>query len=127
MPSFDYTYILFICLIFVVYKVLDRLIRWPHIPRRTSRCVLITGCDTGFGHEFAKRLDRIQCTVFAGCLTQQGETLLKKQCSHKLKTLRLDVSNPESVKQAYGFVKESLPDGEGRTNNHNYYDRLIFC
>ena len=33
-----------------------------------GRAVFITGCDTGFGHGLAHRLDRLGFKVFAGCL-----------------------------------------------------------
>ncbi len=47
------------CLSFVVvvilYKVLDYLIRLPRRKNLDQNYVFITGCDTGFGHEAAKR------------------------------------------------------------------------
>ena len=33
-----------------------------------GRGVFITGCDTGFGHDLAIKLDKLGFTVFAGCL-----------------------------------------------------------
>ena len=33
-----------------------------------GRGVFISGCDTGFGHDLAVRLDKLGFTVFAGCL-----------------------------------------------------------
>ncbi len=33
-----------------------------------GKAVLITGCDSGFGHELAKHLHKLGFTVFAGCL-----------------------------------------------------------
>jgi hypothetical protein len=41
-----------------------------------GKAVLITGCDTGFGNELMKRLDKEGFVVFACCLTQQGDHLL---------------------------------------------------
>ena len=54
------------------------------------------------------------CHVIACCLTEAGETDLRKACSGKLKTVSLDVSNHESVLQAYEKVKSILPSGKGR-------------
>lgn len=34
----------------------------------SGKAVLITGCDSGFGHALAKHLHGLGLTVFAGCL-----------------------------------------------------------
>ena len=68
---------------FLLYKILDRLIRIPLISGLHDRYIFITGCDSGFGYETAKRLDSMGCNVFAGCLTEPGETQLRKQCSSR--------------------------------------------
>jgi retinol dehydrogenase-16 len=73
----------------------------------------VTGCDTGFGNLLAKRLDALGCHVFAGCLTEAGETDLKKSCSEKLLAISLDVTKPESVRKAFEIVKAKLPEGKG--------------
>ena len=78
------------------------------------RYIFITGCDTGFGNLLAKRLDRLGCHVFAGCLTESGGSELKAQCTANLHVVRLDVSNSASVRSAYEVVKAALPAGKGR-------------
>ena len=83
------------------------------IGRYNERYIFVTGCDTGFGHELAKRLDRLGCHVFAGCLTEKGETELNKICSDRLHTIPLDVSKHESVLKAYELVKSKIPEGRG--------------
>lgn len=46
---------------------------WPryHSPR-PGQAILITGCDTGFGHAAARRLAAAGWAVYAGCLTEAG-------------------------------------------------------
>ncbi|XP_071801377.1 D-beta-hydroxybutyrate dehydrogenase, mitochondrial-like [Asterias amurensis] len=44
-----------------------------------NKAVLITGCDTGFGHELAHFLHQLGFTVFAGCLNSEGEGAKKLQ------------------------------------------------
>lgn len=80
----------------------------------------ITGCDSGFGHEAAKRLDSLGMHVFAGCLTDTGCRGLKANCSPRLHTLRIDVTDEGSVTQAYQQVKQALPHGTGKY-------RAFFC
>lgn len=56
--------------------------------------VLITGCDSGFGHQLALCLDQKGFVVFAGCLSPEGvgAQSLMRQCSSNLKILKLDVN-----------------------------------
>lgn len=103
----------YIVLFFVLYKVLDRLIRIPRVGRYADRYILVTGCDTGFGNLLAKRLDQLGCHVFAGCLTEKGEVELKKASSERLHVLPLDVTKPESVQNALEYVKSKLPSEKG--------------
>lgn len=99
--------------IIVLYKLVDYLIRKPFISGRKDKHILVTGCDTGFGHELAKRLDKAGVTVWAGCLTERGEDELRKVCTASLRTVPLNVADPKSVRQAYEVVKAGLPPGTG--------------
>lgn len=98
--------------LFVIYRIINRLLRTPRVGY-SGKYVVITGCDTGFGFLSAQQLDKLGCNVFAGCLTEKGEDELRKVCSNRLQTVKLDVSKPESIRQAYQFVKSKLPRGKG--------------
>ncbi|KPP78808.1 hypothetical protein Z043_101670 [Scleropages formosus] len=76
-----------------------------------GRAVLITGCDSGFGFQLAKRLDAMGFWVFAGCLLPKGEgaQLLAGTCSRRLKLIKLDVTKDDDVTQAKMFVQSNLP------------------
>nr|XP_042900471.1 estradiol 17-beta-dehydrogenase 2 [Parasteatoda tepidariorum] len=69
-----------------------------------------TGCDSGFGHNLAKRLDSKGFHVFATCLFPSGDGAneLRKSCSDRLKILELDVRKDESVDKAVQFLKQNL-------------------
>ncbi|GFT82667.1 estradiol 17-beta-dehydrogenase 2 [Nephila pilipes] len=75
-----------------------------------NKAVLVTGCDTGFGHSLAKRLDSKGFHVFATCLFPSGEgaTELKKSCSQSLHVLHVDVTKDDSVIEAVDYVKRNL-------------------
>nr|XP_022321297.1 retinol dehydrogenase 7-like [Crassostrea virginica]XP_022321298.1 retinol dehydrogenase 7-like [Crassostrea virginica]XP_022321299.1 retinol dehydrogenase 7-like [Crassostrea virginica] len=75
-----------------------------------DKAVLITGCDSGIGHSLAKQLDRAGFHVFAGCLSNEGEGSqeLRGQCSSRLQTLQLDVSNLSDVESALQLVQQQL-------------------
>ena len=68
------------------------------------------GCDSGFGHELAKRLDSLGVTVFAGCLFPEdaGAKKLKSACSNRLHVLQLDVTREDHVRNAVKYVNNSL-------------------
>lgn len=102
--------VLLICVLF--FGIRRRLRQLP-LPYYEGRHVVITGCDTGFGNMLAKELDARGLSVFAGCLTNNGEEELKKSCSRKLRTFPLDVSDSDSIKKALHYIKTQLPDDTG--------------
>lgn len=83
-------------------------------------------CVLRFGHETVKRLDSKGYNVFAGCLTEEGEQALKACCSSRLKTVPLNVADPESVRKAFRFLKESLPPNQGE-REANIAERYTSC
>jgi len=88
-----------------------------NLPRKlvdgNNKAVFITGCDSGFGHELAKRLDNLGFSVFAGCLLPEkdGAQELKELCSDRLHIVPIDVTKDEVVEKAAQYVKKSL-DGK---------------
>lgn len=73
-----------------------------------GRAVLITGCDTGFGHRLAKRLSRKGFLVFASCIsfTSPGASELKGFSN--VNVLELDVTKQEQVDKAFDTIKKHL-------------------
>jgi NAD(P)-dependent dehydrogenase (short-subunit alcohol dehydrogenase family) len=71
---------------------------------------VFVGCDSGFGHELTKRLDKLGVTVFAGCLFPEGAGAkeLKSTCSDQLHVLNLDVTREDHIENAAKNVKNSL-------------------
>lgn len=79
-----------------------------------GRAVLITGCDSGFGHLLALRLHRLGFTVFAGCLWPGGAGARRLQREAggggRLRVLRLDVTRAGDVRAAKEMVLSHLPE-----------------
>ncbi|KAI1286917.1 17-beta-hydroxysteroid dehydrogenase type 6 [Halotydeus destructor] len=75
-----------------------------------KKAVLITGCDTGFGHELAVKLDLYGFKVFAGCLfpDRDGAQSLKKKASNRLTVIKLDVTSDEDVFAARATVDKAI-------------------
>lgn len=76
----------------------------------SGKFVLVTGCDSGFGNQFANQLDRRGMRVLATCLTQKGAEDLKKTASSRLQTVILDVSNTQSVSSVATWVSDVVGD-----------------
>lgn len=86
---------------------------WPryHNPL-PGHAIMITGCDTGFGHESALRLARAGWVVYAGCLTEAGMAALVEKAgpaaeAKKLVPVQMDVTKPEDVERV---VKRLVED-----------------
>lgn len=80
-----------------------------------GKAALITGCDTGFGHSLALRLDRLGYQVFAGCLFPDGvgAKTLKTTASSRLHVLHLDVTKDDHFQDALSYVRQNLGDNGG--------------
>ncbi|XP_037524324.1 retinol dehydrogenase 7 [Rhipicephalus sanguineus] len=73
-----------------------------------GKAVLITGCDTGFGHLLAKYLARDGFLVFAGCLDAKGEGALSLKKQSNVKVLQMDVTKDVEIDGAHREIKEEL-------------------
>lgn len=77
-----------------------------------GRAIFITGCDSGFGYQLAKRLDKKGFIVFAACLLpeEKGAKNLVSECSSRLKVIKVDVTRDEDVAEAKQIVESNLPE-----------------
>ncbi|XP_042369127.1 D-beta-hydroxybutyrate dehydrogenase, mitochondrial [Plectropomus leopardus] len=100
-----------VLLLFLLTKLISRR-RGSLVQDGYGYAVLITGCDSGFGHQLARCLDHKGFVVFAGCLFPEGAGAqsLASQSSSNLKILKLDVTSDEDVQQAKKIVEENLPE-----------------
>ena len=92
----------------VVYKLLDHIARLWRVDNYSDRYVFVTGCDSGFGQALVQRLDSLGCHVFAGCFTEKGETELRKVCSERVHPVPIDITDHDSVRNAYELVRDKL-------------------
>ncbi|MBW00705.1 11-cis retinol dehydrogenase, partial [Eschrichtius robustus] len=81
--------------------------------------VFVTGCDSGFGRLLALRLDQRGFRVLASCLTPSGAEDLERVASSRLHTTLLDVTDPQSVRQAAKWVETHVGEAGlfGLVNN----------
>lgn len=79
-----------------------------------GKVVLVTGCDTGIGHELAKHLDSMGFQVFAGCLdtASEGAQRLRVEATSRLRLVNMDVRREDQVAAAVHFIQENMLCGE---------------
>uniref|UniRef100_A0A8W8HT25 Ketoreductase domain-containing protein n=1 Tax=Magallana gigas TaxID=29159 RepID=A0A8W8HT25_MAGGI len=99
---------IYLCLSFLILYVILRIIqsRYKKLLPVKSKAVLVTGCDRGFGHHFARHLDDVGFTVYAGVLHKDsaGAKKLKSHSSKRLHVLQLDVTCDSDIKEAVAFI-----------------------
>ncbi|KAK2839764.1 hypothetical protein Q5P01_013504 [Channa striata] len=87
-------------------------VRWYKESKRVSnkegKYVYITGCDSGFGNQLSRHLDKLGFCVIAACYTGKGEDELKKVSSDRLTTIHLDVTDSESVREAAALIQSRV-------------------
>lgn len=103
-------WICLLCIVIFSYLTVKWFLRRINLSDLNSRHVLVTGCDTGFGNLLVKHLDMLRMPVFAGCLTEQAQEKLRRECSSNVLTLWLDVTKEESVQKCLNIIKEKLGD-----------------
>lgn len=75
--------------------------------RLSSNAVILNlSLYTGFGHHFARHLDDVGFTVYAGVLHKDsaGAKKLKSHSSKRLHVLQLDVTCDSDIKEAVAFI-----------------------
>lgn len=90
-----------------------------------SRAVLVTGCDTGFGHLTALTLNRMGFFVMAACynVNSDGAKRLGREAVHpaRIKVLQMDITKEDEVREAFdtvsGILKTSSCHLYGLVNN----------
>eukprot|EP00105_Crassostrea_gigas_P010561 XP_011425893.1 PREDICTED: D-beta-hydroxybutyrate dehydrogenase, mitochondrial-like isoform X1 [Crassostrea gigas] len=99
---------IYLCLSVLILYVILRIIqsRYKKLLPVKSKAVLVTGCDRGFGHHFARHLDDVGFTVYAGVLHKDsaGAKKLKSHSSKRLHVLQLDVTCDSDIKEAVAFI-----------------------
>lgn len=84
-----------------------------------NKGVFITGCDSGFGHELAKRLSNYGFTIYAGCLFPSGKGANElKKYSKGIHVVKLDVTDQEDVDKARIAVDQLIEKDGSKVELH---------
>jgi len=109
----------YLVFLWTAYFFTVRLLERIQLGNLKDKPVLISGCDSGFGHDLALRCVSHGMPVFAACLTDagiQGITEAAKQHrngENLMHAFQMNICNPESVKKARQFVDEHIQNYKG--------------
>jgi len=126
-PVYDLMFLINVLLVITVILVATTfclifdwiLHKWLVSGGAAGRYILITGCDSGFGKRATQRLDVAGCHVIATCLTLEGASALRDTCSARLTSVQMDVTDEDSVQQAYTVVTELLQPDKGDSSPYD--------
>jgi NAD(P)-dependent dehydrogenase (short-subunit alcohol dehydrogenase family) len=102
--------------LYLSYRLYRHFFPTPNI-NPNGKYVLISGCDTGFGHGLAIELDKQGFHVLAGVLLHDNVTSLKNELSPKATVFRLDITKQEDIDAAFQLVKEKTNTLHALVNN----------
>jgi NAD(P)-dependent dehydrogenase (short-subunit alcohol dehydrogenase family) len=108
--------IIWLFILYISYRLYQYFSPPPNI-HPDGKYVLITGCDTGFGHKLTIELDKQGFHVFAGVYNEENQTLLKNKLSFRATVFCLDVTQPAQIDAAYKLVKQKTNTLHALVNN----------
>ena len=88
----------------------------PNIDPR-GKYVLISGCDTGFGHALAIALDKQGFNVLAGIYDIKNKSSLTASLSPRATVFSLDITRQEQIDDAYEMIKSKTNKLHALVNN----------
>ena len=101
------------CTIYFLSKYLSRS---KNIDSR-NKFVLISGCDTGFGHSLAIELDNQGFNVLAGVYNNQNLKTLADKLSSRANVFLLDITSQQDIDTTYSLVNSNASSLFGLINN----------
>nr|CAD7445207.1 unnamed protein product [Timema bartmani] len=102
----------------IIANMFMYIVPYSNVAGYHGKAVIITGCDYGFGHLLARRLDAMGVPVYAACLhpEENGALELKAMCSDKLRVVKLDMTQSSDVRGAVEFVRATLGENSEYTS-----------
>jgi NADP-dependent 3-hydroxy acid dehydrogenase YdfG len=101
---------------YVSYRLYRNLFPSPNI-NPNGKYGLISGCDTGFGHELALELDQQGFHVLAGVFIPDNIISLQNKLTPKVTVFRLDITKQEDIDAIHELVKSKTKVLHAVVNN----------
>ncbi|CAF1593373.1 unnamed protein product [Rotaria sp. Silwood1] len=106
----------FIIILYIFYRLYQHFFPTPNI-NPNGKYVLISGCDSGFGHGLAIELDKQGFNVLAGVYISDNVASLKEKLSSKATVFRLDITKQEDIDSAFELVNKKTKVLHALVNN----------
>ncbi|CAF1059101.1 unnamed protein product [Rotaria sordida] len=106
----------FIIILYVFYRLYQHFYPTPNI-NPNGKYVLISGCDSGFGHGLAIELDKQGFNVLAGVFVRDNVTSVKEKLSSKAIVFHLDITKEEDIDATFELVNEKTKVLHALVNN----------
>lgn len=119
------TFLVALILIYIGFKLVAKLTPAKLVSNLDQKVVFITGCDSGIGHQLARRFHELGFVVFAGCLDVYSDGARALQAVHdeeqnesttqtpnRMHIVQIDVTQTESVQAAVAELEEFLKNNE---------------
>jgi NAD(P)-dependent dehydrogenase (short-subunit alcohol dehydrogenase family) len=103
-------------ILYVAYRLYQYFCPSPNIDP-CGKYVLISGCDTGFGHALAIELDKQGFNVLAGVYNSDNKVSLTNELSSQAIVFRLDITCQEEIDAAYDMIKNKTNTLHALVNN----------
>ena len=101
---------------YVSYRLYQQFFPAPNIDSH-GKYVLISGCDSGFGHGLAIELDKQGFDVFAGVYNPNMIDSLTQRLSSRATVFSLDITRQQDIETAYDLVKQKTNTLHALVNN----------
>lgn len=111
-------HILPVLALYIAYRAYKYTFPVPNV-NPSGKSVVISGCDTGFGHGVAVQLDKLGFTVFAGVYApdSQGAKQLKQKLSNRSHIVKLDITKQIDIDNLVNYVKQHTNSVYALINN----------
>lgn len=106
---------------YIVYRLYEHFFPTPSIDAR-GKYVLISGCDTGFGHSLAIELDQQGFNVLAGVYNVDNKDTLARKLSSRTTVFLLDITRQQDIDAALALVKTKTSTLHALVNNAGIAD-----
>ena len=106
-----------LCTLTVIAIVTFRLFRRQYgLTTFRGKSLLVTGCDTGFGHAMAIQFSQAGAHVFAACLTPESAASLKtpSTAEGKITSFVMDVTDDKQIQKGVELVEAELQESKRR-------------
>jgi NAD(P)-dependent dehydrogenase (short-subunit alcohol dehydrogenase family) len=105
-----------VLIIYVIYRLYQHLFPSPSIDPH-NKYVLISGCDTGFGHTLAIELDKQGFHVLAGVYNRDNQVSLTNRLSPRATVFCLDITRQEDIDRVCNIVQNKTNTLHALVNN----------